>query len=184
MFCFKKLTAFGYADITLTLDNSILSDDRSILRLSFARFTRRYWEHHSYFLVLPLVICLNSGGSLASREIIGVICVVFGNRNRSIWSHCEKDRLLLLHKETNKQWSNNLAHHRKLFNPQLTLSLTVIKSKNIRVQEHQSYSYAGKHRIDLIVVHKQSLSSTNPSTRHADQEIWTNATWSINLNDI
>lgn len=185
MFCFKKLTAFGYADITLTLDNSILSDDRSILRLSFARFTRRYWEHHSYFLVLPLVICLNSGGSLASREIIGVICVVFGNRNRSIWSHVIVKKIgWYCWLNNNNQISNDLAHHRKLFNPQLTLSLIAIKSKDIRVQEHQSYSYAGKHRIDLIVVHKQSLSSTNPSTRHADQEIWTNATWSINLNDI
>ena len=76
MSCFKELTALGHADVASTLDNSAPPDDRPILRLSSARFTRRYWEHHGYCLVLPLVICLNSGGSLASREII---CVVVEN---------------------------------------------------------------------------------------------------------
>lgn len=70
--CFKGLTALGHADVASTLDNSAPPDSRPILRLSFARFTRRYWEHHGYCLVLPLVICLNSGGSPASREIINV----------------------------------------------------------------------------------------------------------------
>jgi hypothetical protein len=40
--CFKGLTALGHADVASTLDNSAPSDDRPILRLSFARFTRRY----------------------------------------------------------------------------------------------------------------------------------------------
>jgi hypothetical protein len=117
MFCFKKLTAFGYADITLTLDNSILSDDRSILRLSFARFTRRYWEHHSYFLVLPLVICLNSGGSLASREII---CVYHGMIIHLITSKSEEiGRFIRINR-----WSI-LTNHRKLFNPHTWITFTV-----------------------------------------------------------
>lgn len=121
MFCFKKLTAFGYADITLTLDNSILSDDRSILRLSFARFTRRYWEHHSYFLVLPLVICLNSGGSLASREII---CVYHRNDNPS--DHCKSEEIGRYYIY---RWSI-LTNHRKLFNPHTWITFTFQNTTN------------------------------------------------------
>jgi hypothetical protein len=42
MSCFKELTALGHADVASTLDNSAPPDDRPILRLSSARFTRRY----------------------------------------------------------------------------------------------------------------------------------------------
>ena len=51
-----------------------------------------------------------------------------------------------------------LTEHRKLFNPQLTLSLTWI-DKIVYRTSHQSDSYAGKHRINFIVIHKaRSLS--------------------------
>jgi hypothetical protein len=153
MFCFKKLTAFGYADITLTLDNSILSDDRSILRLSFARFTRRYWEHHSYFLVLPLVICLNSGGSLASREIICVfmhLCVY----KITIWSLDVRRSvgiILLVVEEVIITNGHFLTNHWKLFDP-TTYTFSYIHDKTVDSSiKDQSFSYAGKHRIDLIV---------------------------------
>ena len=48
------------------------SPDRSltIFSLSSSRFTRRYWGNRCYFLFLPLIICLNSGGSLASLEVL------------------------------------------------------------------------------------------------------------------
>ena len=150
MFCFKKLTAFGYADITLTLDNSILSDDRSILRLSFARFTRRYWEHHSYFLVLPLVICLNSGGSLASREIICVFCYVWSNKNPS--DHCKSEEIGRFI-DINR-WSI-LTNHRKLFNPHTWITFNRQQyNKLFRSKSNKQHSYAGTHRIKQYCVTK------------------------------
>jgi hypothetical protein len=40
-----------------------------ILNLSSSIFTRRYWWNHCCFLFLPLIICLNSGGSLLLSEV-------------------------------------------------------------------------------------------------------------------
>jgi len=37
-----------------------------ITNLSFSLFTRSYWGYHCYFLFLPLLICLSSGGDLAN----------------------------------------------------------------------------------------------------------------------
>lgn len=150
MFCFKKLTAFGYADITLTLDNSILSDDRSILRLSFARFTRRYWEHHSYFLVLPLVICLNSGGSLASREIICVFVSFWVTK--SIWSLVKSEEIGQFEFLCSDWWSI-LTKHRKLFNPLLE-NLNKHQTNLFRSKSYKQHSYAGTHRIKQYCVTK------------------------------
>jgi len=50
--------------------NSIRWYAELIFKLGFFRFTRRYWGNRSYFLFLPLIICLNSGGFLTPIEII------------------------------------------------------------------------------------------------------------------
>lgn len=43
-----------------------------IQTLSSSIFTHHYWWNHCYFLLLPLLICLNSGGSLLSTEVDNV----------------------------------------------------------------------------------------------------------------
>jgi len=67
--CFKRLQSRSHADYTSQLYNSIQPLGWPIFNLSSARFTRRYWGHHCYCLVLPLVICLNSGGNPTSDQI-------------------------------------------------------------------------------------------------------------------
>ena len=47
-----------------------------IFNLGFSRFTRRYWGNRSFFLFLPLIICLNSGGLLAPIEIDNFLSLV------------------------------------------------------------------------------------------------------------
>ena len=42
---------------------------RQISNLSFCRFTRRYWGNPCWFLFLPLLICLSSGGILTWSEV-------------------------------------------------------------------------------------------------------------------
>ena len=50
--------------------NSVDQESLQILRLSFSLFIRHYWENHSYFLFLRLLICLNSAGSLTWFEVV------------------------------------------------------------------------------------------------------------------